>query len=244
MKYTLMLISLVAILFVGCGDDEFKVVQEDLKQEYFPLEIGKFRSYQLDSIIFDPSLQGTDIDTISHLIREEVVDTTSDAEGEGVYIVHRSFWINGQWVVRDVLQAKKTQRSAELVDNNLRFVKMNFPPKINETWNANQYFDPLTIVVIAGETLEFYKLWESRVLDAGMSQTIAGVEFDQILHIQLAESENLIELRRGFEKYAFGIGLVEREVWVLDTQKINDAVPWTEKAQKGAIIRQVIIDYN
>jgi hypothetical protein len=67
-----------------------------------------------------------------------------------------------------------------------------------------------------------------------------------VLTVREADSENLIELRRSRVKYAKGIGLVYRELWVLDTQCIEqcDGKPWEEKAEKGFILSQTITAHN
>ncbi|MEL6865958.1 MAG: hypothetical protein AAFP19_16145, partial [Bacteroidota bacterium] len=70
-----------------------------------------------------------------------------------------------------------------------------------------------------------------------------GMMFDSVATIYQADNENAIELRYSIEKYARNIGLVYREMRILDTQAIVDD-PWEEKAQKGFIIRQQITRHN
>jgi len=55
-----------------------------------------------------------------------------------------------------------------------------------------------------------------------------------------------IELRLSYERYARGVGLIEREMRILDTQCIEacSTKTWAEKAEKGFIVRQKIRDYN
>jgi hypothetical protein len=67
-----------------------------------------------------------------------------------------------------------------------------------------------------------------------------------VVTVQNADSENLIELRLAHEKYARGVGLVYRELWILDTQCIEDCIgmTWEQKAEKGFILKQTLIDHN
>lgn len=57
------------------------------------------------------------------------------------------------------------------------------------------------------------------------------------------DKENAIEKTFAKEVYARGIGMVYKEWWHLETQKIVDD-PWLEKAEKGYIIKMQIIDYG
>jgi hypothetical protein len=66
------------------------------------------------------------------------------------------------------------------------------------------------------------------------------------------DETNAIERRLSRVKYAKHIGVVYRELWILDSQYCNQipapadclTKPWVEKAEKGYILRQVITGYN
>jgi hypothetical protein len=68
--------------------------------------------------------------------------------------------------------------------------------------------------------------------------------YNQVAIVSLADSENLIEYRWGREYYAKGIGLIYKELRVLDTQKIDPTTAWEEKAEKGFIVKQRLLSYN
>ncbi len=89
-----------------------------------------------------------------------------------------------------------------------------------------------------------FKGWEYQVLEAGVPDTISGTPFPQVATIRQANMENFIELRFAREKYARGTGLIERELQILDTQQITDTIPWEEKAEKGFILYQRLIESN
>ena len=54
------------------------------------------------------------------------------------------------------------------------------------------------------------------------------------------------EFKLSEEKYAKGVGLIYRAMKILDTQCIIDCqfLEWEDKAEKGYILTQQIIDYN
>ena len=127
---------------------------------YFPLEIGKYITYQLDSIVYRGQ-SGSDCmfvqDTASHFLKEEVVDIFEDNTGAVNYIIERftSQYKNGPWQVTDVWNTKKTETQVERVEENLRFIKVVFPVREGTSWNGNTFFQDTTIV-LGGETIDFY----------------------------------------------------------------------------------------
>ncbi len=243
----LFLFTLIATNF-GCSES---TVTEDLENviqgvEYFPLEIGKYISYQVDSTIFDVDGNSTAILNSTSYVLEEVSDTLRDSEGDLIYRIERSEKanLNDAWEIKDIWVSKRTEFQAERVEENLRYIKMVFPLAADATWNGNLYIDNGTIIPIAGESIEVFKNWTSELTLLGQPASINGLFFDEVTTISHADSENLIELRQVTEKYAKGVGLVEKEMWILDTQEIDQTKPWELKAEKGYILKQTVIDYN
>ena len=243
----LCLLVLVATNF-GCSES---TVTEDLDQvvqgfDYFPLEIGKYVSYQVDSTIYDVDGNATAIFNSTSFLKEEVSDTLRDSENELVYRIERfeKSNLDDPWEIKDVWVSKRTEFQAERVEENLRFIKMVFPLAEDATWNGNLYIDERTIIPIAGESIEVFKNWSSELRLLNQPALIGDFLFDEITTISHADSENLIELRQVTEKYAKGVGLVEKEMWILDTQEIDQTRPWELKAEKGYILKQFVIDHN
>ena len=150
------------------------------------------------------------------------------------------------WELKDIWLAIRTDEGAEWIEENLRFLKMVFPLKEGLDWDGNQYIDITTIIPIAGESVEVFKSWSYESISIDESEQIGDETFENVATISQANSENLIELRLSEEKYAKGIGLVYREMKILDTQNIIgfEFSTWEDKAQKGYILKQQIIDYN
>lgn len=254
----LMIIRLLCVMLMTYGlfSCQQGVVEEpniDFGYEYFPLSIGQNKTFRLDSIIFDPIVAGISIDTFSWLLKEEIVDTLRDGTGALIYVVERSQRRieDDDWVVDRVWTMSRTNRQAIRTEDNLRFIKMNFPIRENADWDANIFVDKSLEVSVAGETLEIFKGWESKVLTIEKPFDLNGQVFDKVLTIQLADNENLIEYRYGVEHYAKDIGLIYKELWVVDTQcefccnsdyAFCESLEWITKAEAGFVLRQQLID--
>ncbi len=216
--------------------------------DYFPLEVGKQWIYEIDSTIYDPDgLNGT-VYAVHGFLKEEITDTIHGIDGTVIYMLEQ--WFRPidtlPWQFQKVVFLSLEKGQAIRTEDNLRFIKLVFPLSKGKSWDGNIHFSPFIKVTVAGETLEMFKGWSYRVLSLDDAETIGDHTFEQVATIRNADEENLIELRRVIEKYARGVGLVAREMWILDTQCIEDCLgmEWEQKAEKGFILRQTLIDHN
>ena len=67
----LLFLGLSASFFFAC-ESEVEEVDIDFGYDYFPLEVGRSWYYQVDSVIYDPSLGGTDVDSSRTFVRETI----------------------------------------------------------------------------------------------------------------------------------------------------------------------------
>ena len=245
----------VIIALFSCEQQTTDVFSIDFGYNYLPVEVGKFYEYRSDSIIYDPSETGTEILSSSTFVREEIVDTTTDNTGETWYIIERSERSDEaqQWQIRRVYRISRSEDQALRNEDNLDLVTMVFPLEEGKEWDATQFFDETLIVTVAGESIEQYKSWGAQLVRLGQSYTVEGMEFEDVAEVRYADNENLIERRFAQEVYARDIGLVYREMVILDTQcqvccnadfAICEEIDWEEKAEKGYILRQYITDFN
>ncbi len=249
LKYFSVLVFSLFVLLIGCKTETtFEDFQVDQGYDYFPLELGKSITYQVDSIQFDTTGMGIIVDSSSYQVRETVVDSFRDNTNRLSFLVEREQRLgdNGPWENVGVRSVIPGTQQLEVLEENLRFIKMVFPLEDGELWDGNQFIDPSTTIVIKGEQLEIFKGWSYEVEAIGEPEIINEETFTDVVTISQAESENVIERRFSMEKYARGIGLIYREMQIMDTQCISacEGLPWEQKAQKGFILRQSIIEYN
>ncbi len=221
----------------------------DFGYDYFPQEVGKYISYEVDSIIYDQISNFTIIDTNSLQVTERFVEEFDDNSGETTYRIERYERKNaGQaWQIKDVWTSKRTNTKAERIEENLRFVKMIFPASVETNpWNGNAFLDETTIIPIAGESVVIFKNWLYEYVEKDEPYSINGFDFDSTMTVLQANEENLIELRYSEEVYAKNVGLIFKEMKILDTQCISDCAgqTWEQKAEKGFIVRMKVFDHN
>lgn len=94
--------------------------------------------------------------------------------------------------------------------------------------------------------------WHYKVDSIDLPAIIGNFVFDSTLVITEADDTNIIERRFSRSWYAKNVGLVQKEQWILDSQYCNQlptppdcaSLAWWLKAEKGYILRQVVIAFN
>jgi len=253
-SYLSLILGVLGLLLWSCdGKNNPEELDIDYGYEYFPLEIGKFMEYRLDSVIYDTTSIGVTRDTNVWFIREEVVDTFRDLSNELNFRIERQQRTTqaDPWEIESVYASILKEDQAIRIEDNFRFVKMVFPLNLGDIWDGNIFIDDETIVTIAGESIELFKSWSYELDRLDELEVVGNMPYDSVMTIFQANNQegaepNLIELRYAQEKYVKNLGLVYKEMRILDTQCIADCVgqTWEDKAQKGFILIQTLIDHN
>lgn len=252
------IIAVCLLLAAGCADPlEPPYVPVDVEEQraYFPLQVGKWVEYQVDSIVYDFGPGGSTVrDSVSVFVLEEITDTIRDNAGALVFVVERSERRSDTlpWTLHQVGLASRTATQATRTENNLRYLRLVFPFDDRTRWNGNQWIDQYQSVEIAGELVQPFVNWNYRVEAYDIPEQVGAFSFDSVLVVTEVDLTNAIERRLSRARYAKHIGLVRREQQILDSQYCNQipapadclTKPWAEKAQKGYTLNQVVISHN
>jgi len=245
------------IIFLACGERQTTdIAPIDTSQHaYFPLKIGKFVVYQVDSIVYDFDAGGNTVQDSSRTFSREIVaDTLRDSSGELQYIIERyeQTVLSQPWVFKNAITSSQTATQAIRTEDNWRFLKLVFPMDRRSEWDGNIWIDESREIEIAGERMRPFTNWAYKVDSIDVQAIVGQFSFDSTLLVTEADDVNVIERRFSRVRYAKYIGVVWREQWILDSQYCNqvppptdcETRPWTQKAEKGYILRQTILSFN
>jgi hypothetical protein len=200
MKHTLpALLALAAIgTFTSCSKDE--PAEVDLGHDYFPQNIGHWIEYQVDSMRVRLVGQNVlDTTVYSYPLREVLVENITDAEGRAAQRIVRYYRdVNNSWLPKDVWWQTRDNVRAERSEENLRRIKLVFPPRIGTEWNTN------------ATNIEDEFGLEYEEVDQPFA--VNGMSFDKTLTVVSNFQNNIINTRNYKERYAKGVGMITHEM--------------------------------
>ncbi|HOY03816.1 MAG TPA: hypothetical protein PLO67_00365 [Saprospiraceae bacterium] len=246
-----------ALLYTACSDRQTAIYDSGAAEQYayFPLKVGKYIDYQVDSIVYDFGPGGNTVrDSSTTFVRELVGDTLRDQTGLLLYTIERYERpaANQPWELRSIGTAARNSSQASRTENNLRFLKLLFPMDRRSEWDGNLWIDIDREIEIAGERMRPFSNWHYEVDSIDIQANVGAFAFDSTLLVTEADDNNIIERRLSRVRYAKNVGLVWREQWILDSQYCNQSIPppdcetrpWEIKAERGYILRQVVTAFN
>ena len=230
------------LCFSSCKEETIPAMSVEVDTDFYPLEVGRTWIYQTDSVVYNKQMNS--VDTLLGFVKEEITAEFVVAGDVDTYSIERSFRrsASDQWNVTDIYSASFIDNKATRNEENLRFVKLVFPTTLDQVWDGNQFFDESVSVNVAGELIEVYKNWGSEIIDVESTEMINGIEYVNCTVVLLADSENSIEKRFAKEIYAKGVGLISKEMVILDTQNSDASLPILDRAEKGFVLSQSLIE--
>ena len=241
------------VAMASCKKQSATVATSEL-DEYYPMQVGKYIRYRLDSMRFVNFGQQDTI--VSYDAKDVVEEEFTDNEQRPSFRVVRylrdlSSTNEEDYTPKMTYVVTPTRESVEVVENNLRYQKLRMPVTEGFNWHGNSLL-PVT---------PFYELYEfSNDEDMDIwDYTYEGVDQPFAINdniydntatvVQVADSSNVpIEFPDGLayrnywtETFAKNIGLVYKEVVMWEYQPPNAGNPGYKS---GFGIKMSIIDHN
>lgn len=247
---TLRLLLFISLVFLFSCKKETETFQSEPASAYLPAQTGKYITYRLDSTLFTNF--GTTTVVRSYQEKHQVDQQTTDNEGRPAYRVFR--------FIRDVAGTEAWKPSGsyyiipgnttvEVVENNLRFVKLTTPVRQDNNWKGNRFLpaDPYgTFYPFSND--DNMMDWDYTYTTTGETLTLNGLTLNDVVTVQQAdESVNAPVTQQAaygyinysVDKYAKGLGLVYEELIMWEYQ------PNSGNGYKtGFGVKRSIIDHN
>lgn len=256
MKKSIIAVMLTGVLVYAISVSGCNKKDEDAGDQvtdYMNLQVGKYVIYRLDSLTFIDRGQK---DTIASYQAKDVVEgaITDNLGRPGWRIVRYLRDVNstdeGDWDATLAYQVTPTRGTLEVIETNLRYLKLIYPVKEGVTWKGNPYLpDNPYFDLYPFSNDEDIQTWDYTYQDAGASVTLGNKNYDTTITVlQAADSTNL-PIQAGIpasktlwiEKYARNIGLIYKEVEMWEYQPATS----TQSAyRQGFGIKMTILDHN
>jgi hypothetical protein len=229
----LFIICICALLFSSCKKTSYPPLAID--KSYFPLITGKYIIYDVDSEGWNSFVVDTtdsNYHSESHYqIMEEVDSPYVDNAGNTAFRIVRSRRTNESdpWTITDIWSANLTDHTAEKVEENLRFIKLDFPVILNRQWFGNSKIQ-------ADSNLAFLNGWVYEYTSVFQPLSLNGLTFDSTVTVKEDLDSNAIQQYIYMEKYAKNVGMIYKYEDSLSTQ------PGYPKS--GRILKMTAKEYN
>ncbi|MEO6166580.1 MAG: hypothetical protein ABIO46_00320 [Chitinophagales bacterium] len=199
------------IFLSACEKSSVDIEPIEIDKSYFPLSSGKYIIYDVDSIVLSDFFDTTD--TVHYQVMEQVDSPFLDASNQEAFRIVRSRRnsVGDAWMVTDIWSANLTETTAEKVEENLRFVKLNFPVLLNKTWKGNSH-------ISTDSPLVYLSDWDYKYTEVNVQLQIDTAQFDSVVTVTQHDDENAIQKILYLEKYARNIGLIYKEEQNVETQ--------------------------
>ncbi len=221
------------LFFHGCKKDG--PATNDPGYSYFPEAVGHYCIYEVDSTVYD-AFTG---DTFSYRyqVKEVIESFFTDNEGRQAMRVERYkrpyidsiAYDSLPWTISRVWTFVRTNARAEKVEENQRFIRLSFVPRVGKTWNGNAFN---TI----GE-------WEYKYLEVDEPYMINSASFDSTLLVEQKLDTNKLYWKWYRERYARHAGMIEKTVYdIYDDQLFPGSV--IDRIQGGVIYNIKLVSWG
>jgi hypothetical protein len=190
----------VLLVLASCKKEQ-DLSSIDIGYSYFPNTVGSFITYRVDSTWY-----GLTEENYQYQIKEEIADEFVDASGQPAVVINRYYRLNNgsSWALIDVWTQKRTGTTAERVEENIRYVKLEFPVSEGGIWNGNAFNN------LGAQQYKYLNV--AKFADVGILQ------FDNTITVEQKNNVNLVDEEVFYEIYADGIGMVMKQATDLNKQ--------------------------
>jgi hypothetical protein len=246
---------LLSFIIFSCAK-KTEIYQTESISDYLPTVVGKYITYRIDSTVY-PNF-GTTTEVHSHQMKFVVDAQITDNLGRPSFRIYRYIRDTAgtqSWAPvynTSTLLITPTSSQIELVEDNLRFIKLHAPMTDGFSWKGNAYlpYDPYGSIYQFANDDEMqdwdfnYDKFENSLsyLGNNYSNVYTIEEDDESLNFPVINSNSYGYKNRAVEKYSKNLGLVYREYQMVEHQPPNLVNPFPYNIGFG--IKMWMIDHN
>ncbi|MBS1917524.1 MAG: hypothetical protein JST87_14730 [Bacteroidetes bacterium] len=241
-----------SIVFIGVvimsGCKKTANFQTESLTDYLQLQSGKYITYRMDSTLFVNF--GTQDTVISYLAKDMVDTTITDNLNRPSWRVIR--YINdtaasGDWLSNETYMVTPTKQDVEVVENNMRYIKLVAPITDGYSWPGNSYIDATSDTF---NVVTYLQGWNYTYDSVGMPFTTLWGTVPNSVTVQqrnevIGDPTNpsiYSEINYSEEVYGKGIGLIYKNFFHAEFQPPNGGT--SVGSWSGYGIRLNMVDHN
>ena len=219
-------VFIIFLVCVGLSCKKDNSAPVNMGYHYFPINEGHYTVYDVVGILHDDAVGVHDTNT--YQIKEVIGESFVDEEGDDARKLFRYIRADStsSWITKDVWAIKLTGRTAEVVEENKRRIKMGFAISYDQYWDGNALNNE------SKEECYYAKITDPFTVDN-------GITIDSTTVVEHSEFLTFIDYIRHYEVYAANIGKIYS---VKKSLEINNSD--TLDISKGTELYYSLIDFG
>jgi hypothetical protein len=222
---TYLVASFAAVVVLSACTDTAEMDDAALGLDYFPLEVGAWRIYDVQETQYSFPNR---VDSIRYQMRESVSGKYEDLSGDSAYYLLRETRpdVHSPWQVDVRFTARRDARTAVVTEDNLPVIRLVFPPVEGAQWDSNRWND---------RDADFFEIKRPGQAYDSLANTVTVV--------QESNDDIIIETDLRHEIFAQYIGLVYKEdihfVYCTESECLGQ-----QQIETGRVIRMQLIEHG
>src|SRR5690606_3872785 len=137
-------VILLIVVLTAC-EKETEEFQTASIADYNPMQVGKYISYQLDSLVYVNFGTTQEIHSyeVKYLTEAEITDNLGRPAFRIIRYIRSSPTDN--WLPDATFMSVNTGNSLEFIENNLRYIKLKLPIREGANWKGNSFIDTYSL---------------------------------------------------------------------------------------------------
>ncbi len=232
LKKWLFILSVIALI-ISCQKQDIQQHQTVYDYGYFPIDSGMWRQYDVTQIVIDKPSEVWD--TARYQLREVYAGWFLNAANDSVMRIERSVRDSSHhaWQPIGVWQAITQNSDALQTEENIKYLKIKFPVRLNFDWDGNIY-----------NRLDTLQTYRYTITMLNEPETVNNISFDSVLTVNQKEKISMIDKILFFEKYAYGVGLIDKQQIDIYSEDADPSIPIEQRITKGTLYYQKINSYG
>lgn len=199
----------------SCKKESKDIFNTDPIDTYYPLQVGKYITYRLDSTVYLPFGTTSVIRTyqVKYYTDAQITDNLGRTAFRIIRFIRKNE--NDPWVSDATFMSLVAGSQAEFVENNLRYIKMRLPIQDGTSWKGNSYIDTYSI----NSTVRYLDSWDYVMDSVGFPAGVGSLVFEKTLRVNQrdevlgdpSDPDAFSEINFSVEKYAAGVGMIYRK---------------------------------
>jgi len=199
-------VCIAALLFTACKKDKPTGIY--MGYDYFPINIGHWVIYNVDSVYLYPFKLPYQIDTDVYQVKEVIDSLYTNNLGQRTAVIDKFKRLpdSVNWVYQKTYTANLSPTEALRKEDNVTYVKLIFPVTATSTWNGGAFN--------SGEYNSGLDWDESnfQYTIVNTPATINSIAFDSTLTVLQCDNQNFTQYQYIVEQYATGVGLIYKQI--------------------------------